>query len=353
MKIVSAVRDSGIKKAAVTLKRGGVVVFPTETVYGMGADAFNPRAVARIFAIKGRPAENPLIVHISSLSAVKKLAREVPAAAQKLMRRFWPGPLTIILKKKKEVPSVVTGGLDTVAVRMPSHPVALAFIRAAKTPVAAPSANPSGFVSPVSHLDILEDFPVKHPRSRGVRRADLAMPSPDVVITGGRTNRGIESTIIDVTSPEPRILRHGSVTVEDIAAALGIAPEVLLRGSGGAKRLLAPGMAKIHYRARIPLWVFTTAAAMKKTLLRAKSPAAEPAKTFVIAPAGLEGVFRRAGFRVAAFRDAAGLSRRLYSLMRKAARSGASVIVAPLVGGGGISRAVNDRLIRAASKMFR
>ncbi|MDI6757026.1 MAG: L-threonylcarbamoyladenylate synthase [Endomicrobiia bacterium] len=345
MKMVRGRSRVGIKAAAEVLKRGGVVVFPTETVYGMGADAFNPRAVARIFAIKGRPAENPLIVHISSLSDVKKLAKEVPAAAKKLMRRFWPGPLTIILKKKKGVPSVVTGGLDTVAVRMPSHSVALAFLRAAKTPVAAPSANPSGSVSPVSHRDIMEDFPAK---SISVRRR-----LPDALISAGRTSRGMESTIIDVASPELRILRHGSVTVEDIASALGTAPKVLLRGSCGAKRPLAPGMAKIHYRPRIPLWVFATAAVMKNILLAAKSPAAEPVKTFVIAPVGLEGVFRRGGFMVAAFRDAAALSKRLYSLMRKAARSGASVIAAPLVGGGGISLAVNDRLIRAASKTFR
>lgn len=342
MKIVRSGSRRGIQYAASAIKSGGVVVFPTETVYGMGADAFNPAACRRIFRIKGRPSANPLIVHVSSRVWVGRLARDIPCAASVLMKRFWPGPLTLVLKKRKEVSPAVTGGLDTVAVRMPSSRAALDFIKAAGTPIAAPSANVSGRVSPVAHADVVDDFSA---------RPKLG-PSPDVLIAGGRSRRGMESTIVDLSKSRPAILRHGSITAEAVAGALGIPTEELLRRRPAAGAVEAPGMLKAHYRPRIPLVVFSTAAAMKKNLLAGRFPY-PPKAVFVISPSKMTAVFRRAGFSAAGFDGPSTLARNLYYLLRKAAKSRAGVIAAPLLAGDGLARAVNDRLRRAASEIVR
>ncbi len=193
-----------VKQAALIIKEGGLAAFPTETVYGLGADALNAEAVKKIFEAKGRPADNPLIVHIADVKDVYRLAKEVPKEAELLMNRFWPGPLTIVLKKAKLVPDIVTAGLDTVAIRMPSHKVALALIREAKTPIAAPSANISGNPSPTHASHVIEDM----------------MGKTDVIIDSGPCDIGVESTVIDMTVKPPLVLRPGGLPKEELAKFL-------------------------------------------------------------------------------------------------------------------------------------
>lgn len=199
--------EQSLKEAAEVILRGGLVAFPTETVYGLGANALERAAVERIFLAKGRPPDNPLIVHIASLEELWHVAAadgEMRRAAEQLAVKYWPGPLTLILPKRKEVPDVVTGGLDTVAVRMPDHPVALGLIRAANRPIAAPSANRSGRPSPTEAGHVLEDLSGRI----------------DVIVDGGPATIGVESTVLDLSVHPPVVYRPGAVTVQQLTAAL-------------------------------------------------------------------------------------------------------------------------------------
>jgi L-threonylcarbamoyladenylate synthase len=200
MKILNGFEAEAIEQAAATLRSGDVVAFPTETVYGLGADAFNPYAVARIFEIKRRPRFDPLIVHIAYADSVFDIAEHVPFLATRLMNRFWPGPLTIILRKKNCVPDIVTAGLSTVGIRMPSHPVAQELIRALGSPIAAPSANPFGYISPTRVKHIIKSFKDRVP----------------LVLDGGNSKFGIESTIVSISDGRITIHRHGAIPVEEI-----------------------------------------------------------------------------------------------------------------------------------------
>lgn len=224
--------DNPLTRAAEVIKSGGIVVFPTETVYGLGADAFNERAVRKIFKVKGRPADNPLIVHIADRRNLKALAASVPAAAQKLMDAFWPGPLTIIFKKNPRVPDVVTAGLDTVAVRLPNHALARAFIRAAGVPIAAPSANRSGRPSPTEAIHAKRDLGSK----------------VDFFLAAEKTKYGLESTVINPLARPPVILRPGAITREDIEKVIG---PVRLADAGTV--IQSPGMRRRHYSPQTPL----------------------------------------------------------------------------------------------------
>jgi len=199
MVVLPGSSPEAIRRAAEVIERGGLVAFPTETVYGLGADAFQPRAVAAIFEIKGRPRFDPLIVHVADPRDVVRLWLEVDPRARRLMERFWPGPLTLVLPKRPEVPEIVTAGLRTVAVRMPAHPVALELIREAQTPIAAPSANPFGRLSPTTAEHVLEGL--------GDR--------VEVILDGGRCPVGVESTVLALDG-EARLLRPGGVPVEEI-----------------------------------------------------------------------------------------------------------------------------------------
>ncbi|MFH1087783.1 MAG: L-threonylcarbamoyladenylate synthase, partial [Chloroflexota bacterium] len=187
-----------VKLAAEVIRRGGLVAFPTETVYGLGADATNEQAVARIFAAKGRPPDDPVIVHIASRDMLPVVAREIPETAYLLIDRFWPGPLTIVLAKTDRIPDIVTAGLPTVAVRMPENEIALALIRAAGIPIAAPSANSFGHPSPTCAAHVMDDLAGKI----------------DLVFDGGSTRVGVESTVLDLTVAPPAILRPGGVSRE-------------------------------------------------------------------------------------------------------------------------------------------
>lgn len=215
------------------IKAGGLVAFPTETVYGLGGDALNKEASGKIYAAKGRPSDNPLIVHIADMDDLYKIVKEVPRAAIRLADEFWPGPLTMIFQKKGIVPKQTTGGLDTVAVRMPSHKVALAFIKASGGFIAAPSANISGRPSPTLAKHVAEDMDGRI----------------DMIIDGGEVNIGLESTIVDMTGELPLILRPGYISLEMLTHVLGrVEYDKAILGSGDMKTPpRAPGMKYKHY----------------------------------------------------------------------------------------------------------
>lgn len=229
---ISCPDEEGIRKAGEVIRNGGLVAFPTETVYGLGGDALNPESSRKIYAAKGRPSDNPLIVHIYCMEDLKPLVKEITAEAYKLAEAFWPGPLTMVLPKSDLVPKETTGGLDTVAVRMPSHEIARAFIKEAGGYVAAPSANLSGRPSPTLARYVVEDMDGRI----------------EMIIDGGDIPIGLESTIVDLTGETPVILRPGYITEEMLNSVLGMVqvdPTIL---DGNCKeRPKAPGMRYRHY----------------------------------------------------------------------------------------------------------
>ncbi len=225
--------NSVIGKAAEIIKSGGLVAFPTETVYGLGGDGLNPSASKKIYSAKGRPSDNPLILHISHISQLERLVKEIPDMAVKLAKEFWPGPLTMIFKKSDIVPKETSGGLDTVAIRFPENKIAQALIRASGTPIAAPSANTSGRPSPTraSHVEFDLDGKI------------------DMIIDGGACEFGLESTIVDVTGEVPCLLRPGSITLEMLREVLGrvdVDKAVVTKLDAG-ELPKAPGMKYTHY----------------------------------------------------------------------------------------------------------
>lgn len=221
------------EEGAEIIKGGGLVAFPTETVYGLGADAFNPEAITNVFKAKERPLFDPLIVHISELSDLVGLQKEVDENVFKLAEKFWPGPLTIVLPKSEKVPDIVTSGLPTVAVRMPAHPVALELIRKSGTVIAAPSANKFGRLSPTTAEHVKKQLPeIEH------------------VIDGGNTTIGLESTVISLNKDGFELLRPGAISIEDLEAVI---PKS--KSSGEAKQLKSPGLLKSHYSPRKPLYI--------------------------------------------------------------------------------------------------
>lgn len=225
-----------IDTAARILRQGGIVAIPTETVYGLAADATNPQAVAEIFAAKGRPADNPLIVHIPYLDQLKDLVTRIPPEVEPLARRFWPGPLTLVLPKSDRVPLITSGGLDTVAVRIPAHPVARAVLDRAGVPLAAPSANRSGSPSPTTATHCQDDL----------------WNRVDAILDGGECQVGVESTVLSLCTPVPTLLRPGAVTLEQLQEVLGevmVDPGVL-QHLGDDAQAHSPGMKYTHYSPR-------------------------------------------------------------------------------------------------------
>jgi L-threonylcarbamoyladenylate synthase len=233
-----------VRRAGDVLRSGGLVAFPTETVYGLGANALDASAVARIFSAKGRPTYDPLIVHVLNASGARAVAREWPDAAERLATTFWPGPLTVVVPKQPVVPDIVTAGLDTVAVRVPSHPVARAILEAAAVPIAAPSANRFTEISPTRAEHVA--------RTLGDR--------VDLIIDGGPTTVGIESTVVDVSGERPVLLRPGMIPVPALLAALGsLGIEVAVAHGDGAAPRRSPGMLDRHYAPRARLEMFDNA----------------------------------------------------------------------------------------------
>lgn len=224
-----------MKEAAALLKQDEVVAFPTETVYGLGANAKSDEALKKIFAAKGRPSDNPLIIHIANKQQVNEIVEEIPEVAQALMDAFWPGPLTLVLRKKAGLSDVATAGLDTVAIRMPDHPIALSLIREANLPIAAPSANLSGKPSPTSAQHVEKDL---SGRISGI-------------VDGGETGVGVESTVVDCTEDIPVILRPGGVTKEDLQRIVGeVREDTALHNKEAAPK--SPGMKYTHYAPEAP-----------------------------------------------------------------------------------------------------
>jgi L-threonylcarbamoyladenylate synthase len=317
-----------ILSAAEVLRRGGLVAFPTETVYGLGADAFNAAAVKQIFVAKGRPLDNPMIVHIASVSDLKALTTNVPEEAEQLIEKFWPGPLTLILKKSPDVPDDVTSGLDTVAVRMPQNKIALALIKALGHPVAAPSANLSGRPSGTTAGHVLQDFAGKI----------------DMILDGGPVTVGVESTVLDLSQKPPAILRPGAVTQEDLAPFLG--QVVMGRGAEGKKR--SPGTRYRHYspKARVTLVEPGDEKAITKL---AKRYATEGKKMAVVARHFTSGKSTRAIVRIMP-EDLEEYARLIFAVLRELDELGVDEIIIEKTEEKGIGVAIMDRLKRAAAR---
>lgn len=310
-----------LRKAASVIRSGGLVAFPTETVYGLGANALDPEAVRGVFTAKGRPADNPLIVHVHEPVSAVQLGR-IDGRSLKLMDLFWPGPLTLVIAAVPGVPSEVTGGLETVAVRMPDHAVALGLIRESCVPVAAPSANRSGRPSPTTAESVLEDLDGRI----------------GIILDAGPTDVGVESTVLDVTGEIPVLLRPGGVSIESIRKAIG---NVVIAHEGkGAER--SPGTRYRHYAPSIPVILLDPEICWRNDL-RLKDACSRIAYVGV-SPAPIP-VFAQVRF-VSVKQYAGGL----FSALRKMERSGAEVILAELPPEEGVGLAVRDRLRRAADK---
>jgi len=309
-----------IHQAAEIIRKGGLVAFPTETVYGLGADAFKPLAVARIFEVKKRPRFDPLIVHVASPEDLERLVVEIPSNAKKLMERFWPGPLTVVLLKKDEVPDIVTAGLPTVAVRMPNHPMALSLIEEANCPIAAPSANPFGYLSPT--------------RAEHVR--DQLGHQIDFILDGGPCEVGVESTIISFSEARPKLLRPGGVSLEEIESIIGKIESSSVHG----QRVLAPGMLPKHYAPRTPILLnwsegdFDAYEGKRVGLLAFKEP-----KSFMKF-SHIEVLSKKGDLREAAAN--------LFSAIRRLDAFNLDLILAESVPEVGLGRAIMDRLRRAS-----
>lgn len=326
-----AERDEAIRQAAAILQQGGLLGLPTETVYGLGANGLNPEAVARIFTAKGRPQDNPLILHIPGPDDLVRYCRDVPSKAYALANTFWPGPLTMILLRRTVVPNVVTGGLDTVGMRCPDHPVTLAILRAAGVPVAAPSGNRSGRPSPTCAAHMLEDMAGKI----------------DGLVDGGPCRVGVESTIVDMTTPVPRLLRPGGTPLEQVQAVLG-AVEIdpaLHRPLSDGEMPKAPGMKYRHYAPKAPVTAVVGSADRTATYIR--EHAADGAG--VICFAEYAGMFPgRVVVSIGPAQDPAEQARRIFDALRSFDRTDVPVIYAQCPGEGGLGRAVSNRVKKAA-----
>lgn len=229
---INNIDEELIKEAGETIKNGGLVAFPTETVYGLGGDGLNPSSSEKIYKAKGRPSDNPLIIHIADIEDLDKIVKEVPEKAVKLAKAFWPGPLTMIFNKSEVVPNETTGGLDTVAVRMPNHKVALELIRHSSGYIAAPSANLSGRPSPTEASHVIEDMDGR----------------ADVIIDGGVSTIGLESTIVDLTSDVPMVLRPGYISIKSLSRVVGdVVFDPALVSTNENEKPKAPGMKYRHY----------------------------------------------------------------------------------------------------------
>jgi len=330
----SAAAGQAFAEAGELLRSGGLVAFPTETVYGLGADALNGAAAARIFAAKGRPADNPLIAHIDSLEMGEKLAVFTDLAGR-LAEKFWPGPLTLVLPKRAAVPDATTAGLDSVALRRPSHPAALALIRAAGLPIAAPSANASGRPSPTLADHVYEDLAGKVP----------------LILDGGPVEIGMESTVVDARGELPVLLRPGKITLEQLRELCG---GCLPAGSAEAERPPAPGMKYRHYAPQGQLTLVPDWRAMEACRLQwLREATGEP---LLILSRESAAELRRRGLRpeymlvYGGRGDVEAYARQAFACLREADRRGAARIIAETVPEQGLGRAIMNRLNKAASK---
>lgn len=314
---------SELAEALRCLRAGRLVAFPTETVYGLGAMARDPQAVARIFAAKGRPADHPLIVHLAEAAQMSAWAAEVPALAWQLAEAFWPGPLTLILRRRPEVPDAVTGGLDTVALRVPAHPLARVLLAAFGDGIAAPSANRYGRVSPTCAAHVREELGA----------------AVDCLLDGGACAVGIESTIVDLSQGGLRLLRPGAVTAAQLAAALGRP----LDSSTSAPATRAPGSDASHYAPAARVRLASASAAPE----RVRQALAQGERVGLLASAVPPGLPETVHWLTLPESDD-GQARELYARLREADHRGLTMVVAVLPPATGLGLALADRLRRAA-----
>ena len=335
--MILPVCPESLLQAGKLIREGELVAFPTETVYGLGANALDARAVSRIFEAKGRPGDNPLIVHIAEEDQLAPLIQGTPCdMARRLMDAFWPGPLTLIFPKSDQVPMSVTAGLNTVAVRMPSHPAASALIRAAQRPIAAPSANRSGRPSPTLAAHVLEDMDGRIP----------------LILDGGECEVGLESTVVDVTGEAPRILRPGRVTQEMIARMAGdaVVDSAVMRPLKEGERPRSPGMKYRHYAPQGQLTIVQgTPERVISVIANLYDRAlAEGRRPLILA---LNGHLPAYGDRhtLSLGDDALGMAHAIFSDLRNADALGADVLFSEAVAAEGVGLAVMNRLGRAAA----
>ena len=326
--------EEQLREAAELLRKGELVAFPTETVYGLGANGLDGAAVRKIFAAKGRPADNPLILHIASKEEIEPLAGKLSANAKALMAAFWPGPLTLVVPKSGLVPDEVSAGLATVAVRMPSHQVANTLIRLAGCPLAAPSANKSGRPSPTNAQDVFEDM-------------DGLIAG---IIDGGTSDIGLESTVVDTTSPVPMILRPGGITREMLEEVLGaVEVDPALAGSAEFKPK-APGMKYRHYAPQAPMYLLVGEEADQQLAKLAAKALQSGLRVGILAPAAaLTGLPQDKNlFAFSWGEDVAALAENLFTCLRAFDHDEVSVILAAGVAENGLGLAVMNRLRKAA-----
>lgn len=325
-----------IQKAGEILKEGGLVAFPTETVYGLGADGLNEDAAKKIYAAKGRPSDNPLIIHIADMESLKKVAKNIPETAGRITEKYWPGPLTMIFEKTDAVPYGTTGGLETVAVRMPGDETAAAVIHAGGGYIAAPSANTSGRPSPTEAWHVKEDLDGRI----------------DMIVDGGPVDIGVESTILDMTVTPPMILRPGAVTKEMLEELVGtVCVDRALIAPDSKERPKAPGMKYRHYAPRAELSIVEgTMEAVVETINQ--MTAEKLAGGYRVGIIGTDetagkyvnGIVKSIGMRD----DEAAIANHLYGLLREFDEEGADYIFSEAFPTGGIGSAVMNRLLKAA-----
>ena len=340
---------AAIEEAAQLLRDGKLVVFPTETVYGLGAHALDPIAVQKIFDAKERPANDPLIVHLAHIGQVNQCAAGMPAGARKLALSFWAGPLTLILQKKPEVPDLVTAGLPSVALRVPSHRVARALMEMAGIPIAAPSANRFSKPSPTTAAHVIDDLDGR----------------VDLILDGGPTDIGLESTIVDFTADPPVLRRPGGITFEQVRS---LVPEVIVQsGQGGAEEpQSAPGQMTRHYapKAELTLYEGPRDAVVRRVAADLRSATAAGDRVGILAPEeDLSALAPDIAARATSGRietipygsrnDLERSARELYASIRTLDATGVAKIFAIGVGAEGLARAIHDRLIRAADGRVR
>ena len=332
----NAKSKSFLEEAGSCIKNGGLVAFPTETVYGLGGDGLNPKSSEKIYAAKGRPSDNPLIIHIADMEHLEKIVFDIPECAKKLADAFWPGPLTMVLKKSDIVPKETTGGLDTVAVRMPSHPIAKAFIEKAGGYVAAPSANLSGKPSPTTARYVVQDMDGRI----------------DMIIDGDGVEIGLESTIVDVTGQVPTILRPGYVTQEMMSKVVGpVDMDVTILSDTSGQAPKAPGMKYRHYAPKGELVLVegepdkVVAYMNEQTGLHRQ----KGEKTGIIGNIEYADKYIADSIKVAGSHDDfEAIGRQLYTFLREFDDEEVQFIYAPGFDTSGMGQAVMNRLIKAA-----
>ena len=333
----SCIDQEKLAQAADILKNGGTVAFPTETVYGLGANALDQGAVAKIFQAKGRPSDNPLIVHIADFDDIKPLVREIPAVAKKLAEQFWPGPLTLIFPKSDAVPAVITAGLDTVAIRMPSHGIARTLIALAGVPIAAPSANLSGKPSPTRAAHVIEDL----------------MGRVDAIISGGECVVGLESTVLDISGEMPMILRPGGITLEELKQVLG---EIALDPAVEEKMdnhvvPRSPGMKYTHYAPKAEMMIVdgTMAAVIENIEKLRKEKVQEGLRVGIMATEETKESYGATDVLSMGSREAPEtIGAKLFDTLRQFDEIGVDIILAEGINRKGVGHAVMNRMLKAA-----